>query len=104
MTDEEVEVFDIDWEGLREDALLTSLHQNTVLNEPGTSWIGCTGPLDNLNEVHVEPPSAPSDGAHLASLEATVSHLIASDPAITVDQLWTLALAEAQQLFGSQIF
>lgn len=104
MTDEELEVFGVDWEGLQEDRLLESLRRNTSRDEPGSSWIGRTGPPENLNEVVVEPPPEPSADSLLNTFDATISQIKAFNPAITVSELWTLALVEARRLFGSDLF
>jgi len=51
----------VEWEALHDDALLESRQENNHLDEGSTSWIGRTGPppLDQLNEVAVEPPDGP---------------------------------------------
>ncbi|KAJ3831462.1 hypothetical protein EV361DRAFT_813257 [Lentinula raphanica] len=56
MTDEELEVFGVDWEGLRDESLLRSLRQNYVHEHEINTWLGQHGPPEHLNEVEVEPP------------------------------------------------
>ncbi|KAJ3970262.1 hypothetical protein EV361DRAFT_1027262 [Lentinula raphanica] len=55
MTDEELEVFGVDWEGLRDDDLLNSLRRN-YNHEGSGSWLGQRGPPPELNRVVVDPP------------------------------------------------
>ncbi|KAJ3841308.1 hypothetical protein F5878DRAFT_650604 [Lentinula raphanica] len=57
MSDEELEVFGVDWEGLRDDDLLRSLRQNYVHEQGSNTWLGRHGPPERLNEVEVLPPS-----------------------------------------------
>ncbi|KAJ3753686.1 hypothetical protein EV360DRAFT_96915 [Lentinula raphanica] len=50
MTHEELEVFGVDWEGLRDDALLSLLRRN-YSHEGSGSWLGQRGPPPELNRV-----------------------------------------------------
>ncbi|KAF8055696.1 hypothetical protein FPV67DRAFT_1567427 [Lyophyllum atratum] len=56
MTEEELEVFGMDWEGLREDNLLQSREANNPRNEDSGSWLGRVGPPEHLNEVPLHAP------------------------------------------------
>ncbi|KIK60693.1 hypothetical protein GYMLUDRAFT_59406 [Collybiopsis luxurians FD-317 M1] len=58
MTNEKLEVFGVDWEGLQDDDLLQSLWKN-YSNEGAGSWLGHNGPLSDLNEVSVNTPTGP---------------------------------------------
>ncbi|KAJ7577678.1 hypothetical protein C8J56DRAFT_898833 [Mycena floridula] len=40
---------------------------NNPLSEGATSWMGRVGPPDNLNEVHVEPPTDPAPAADVSN-------------------------------------
>ncbi|KAF8208063.1 hypothetical protein K438DRAFT_1574451 [Mycena galopus ATCC 62051] len=44
LSEEELEVYGIDWSGLREDDLLASQQANNPIGEGATSWIGRVGP------------------------------------------------------------
>ncbi|KAJ7632351.1 hypothetical protein FB45DRAFT_866070 [Roridomyces roridus] len=44
LSEEELEVHGIDWEGLRDDNLLASQRQNNTVSKGATSWIGRVGP------------------------------------------------------------
>ncbi|KAJ7178252.1 hypothetical protein C8R46DRAFT_1329376 [Mycena filopes] len=65
MSDAELEVYGVDWEGLRDETLLESRQENNPADEGSTSWIGRSGPPDRLNEVAVEPPSGPFSAAEI---------------------------------------
>ena len=56
MSDEDLEVYGVDWKGLHDEQLLHSQRQNNSIHEGSTSWIGHTGPPQNLNEVSVYAP------------------------------------------------
>ncbi|KAF8174169.1 hypothetical protein K438DRAFT_1610186 [Mycena galopus ATCC 62051] len=47
MSEEELEVYGIDWEGLRDDALLDSQQRNNPSAEGATSWVGRIGPINH---------------------------------------------------------
>ncbi|KAJ7581385.1 hypothetical protein C8J56DRAFT_793713 [Mycena floridula] len=51
MTDEELEVYGIDWEGLNLDRVRESQMANNPQGEDSTSWVGQTGPPPHLNKV-----------------------------------------------------
>jgi hypothetical protein len=59
LTEEELEVYRVDWEVLCDERLLQSQHVNNSDREGWSSWVGQTGPPENLNEVFVEPPVQP---------------------------------------------
>lgn len=62
LTAEELEVFGVDWEGLRDRHLLDLRQHHNSYSEGTSTWAGRTGPPDNLNEVVVEsPPSLHPD-------------------------------------------
>ena len=57
MSDEDIEVYGVNWEGLYDDELLCLQRQNNSPREGSTSWIGQMGP-QHLNEVPVHTPSS----------------------------------------------
>ncbi|KAJ3749811.1 hypothetical protein EV360DRAFT_97725 [Lentinula raphanica] len=57
MSDDELEVFGVDWEGLQNEALLQSLRRNYAHEQGSNTWLGRSGPPEHLNEVRVDPPS-----------------------------------------------
>ena len=58
INNEDIEVYGVDLEGLNDDQVLHSQRENNSTDEGSTSWIGQTGPPQNLNEVPVYPPSS----------------------------------------------
>ena len=58
ITEEEMEVYGVDWEGLNHDRLLQSQRENNHIQEGLSSWIGQTGPPQHLNEVPVYTQSS----------------------------------------------
>ncbi|KAJ6451544.1 hypothetical protein C8R45DRAFT_1057105 [Mycena sanguinolenta] len=53
LSDDELKVYGVNWEGLYNEALLSSQRHNNVAEDGWTSWIGCTGPPEHLNEVPI---------------------------------------------------
>ncbi|KAI0055053.1 hypothetical protein BV25DRAFT_1766853, partial [Artomyces pyxidatus] len=56
LSEEELEVYGVDWEGLMENSLLTSRTSNNQTDEGYTSWVGRAGPPEHLNTIEVDPP------------------------------------------------
>jgi hypothetical protein len=102
MTDEELEVYGVNWEALQNDRILDSVHQNNQSDINSTSWIRQTGPPENLNAVSLFPPDAPTidnlsifDTSMAAWLEGQIH-----DTA-TISSIWIYGLALAQTLYGN---
>lgn len=73
LSDDELEVYGVDWDGLHDDQLLRSLRENNSSREGSTSWIRRAGPPQHLNEVPVQPPSSDAlTPAELAALAEAV--------------------------------
>jgi len=64
MTDEELEVYGVDWAALQNEQLLESARQSGQQNTGSSSRIRQAGPPDNLNEVPLFPPDAPYADTH----------------------------------------
>jgi hypothetical protein len=101
MTEEELEVYGIDWEGLYDDHLLCSQRENNSVAEGWTSWIGHMGPPDHLNEVSVDPPPGPLSPHQVDSLNHALQPLVErmenpSDGDIII--LWTMALTYSRAM------
>ncbi|KAG6912999.1 hypothetical protein DXG01_010493, partial [Tephrocybe rancida] len=47
---EELEVFGVDWEAIRDERLLQSLEANNPRNEGSDSWLQHSGPPEHMNE------------------------------------------------------
>jgi hypothetical protein len=99
MTDDELEVFGVDWEALQDEQLLHSQQTNNSGAEGWTSWVGQTGPPVNLSEVPVEPPVGPMHAAEVQLLLANLQTLIGSPDNVDVINLWVHGLTYAHILY-----
>jgi hypothetical protein len=70
---EELEVFGVDWEALRDENILRSQRDNNDLQEQPDTSLGRVGPPPNLNEVQVNAPVAPLTLAEIQSIDTVVS-------------------------------
>ncbi|KAK7016898.1 hypothetical protein R3P38DRAFT_2785355 [Favolaschia claudopus] len=100
MSDAELEVYGVDWEGFQDDVLLDSRQENNAANEGSSSWIGRVGPppAEQLNEVLVEPPTGPFSPEEMDDLAASLGHLADAVEDNEVANLWTEALILARQM------
>ncbi|KAJ7473885.1 hypothetical protein B0H11DRAFT_2429821 [Mycena galericulata] len=105
ISDEELEVFGIDWAGLRDDTLLQSQRQNNPLGEGATSWNGRVGPpaLADLSSVIVEPLPGTLTEDEVTSLYNAVQHLLGSADDAECIMAWTSALAHVR-IFRQDLF
>ncbi|KAJ6457388.1 hypothetical protein C8R45DRAFT_1056388 [Mycena sanguinolenta] len=78
LNEDELEIYGIDWQGLREDGILHSQAQNNPRDEGSSSWLGRTGPPNDLSQVL------------LLMLNAVETDIIL---------LWTQALAHVRVLY-----
>lgn len=101
MSEEELEIYGIDWDGLRDENLLQSHGLNNTSGEAATSWVGRTGPPPHLNEVRVEEPETPEYAGDLAAM---ISHNIGPINSNSIEhhtQLWITGLACARVIAGN---
>lgn len=103
LSEDELEVYGVDWEGLHDEALLNSQRNNNTTEDGWTSWVGCVGPPEHLNEVPVESPQGPFEPRELAMLDHAVAPWrgLASDADIV--EMWNNALAYCRTL-NSNVF
>ncbi|KAJ3844034.1 hypothetical protein F5878DRAFT_526618 [Lentinula raphanica] len=97
MTNEELELFGVDWEDLSDDALLNLLHEN-YSHEGSGSWLGRRGPPPELSYVVVDPPPGLFTGEQLAFMEEQLQGLEHGPREVDVVYLWTTALAIARSM------
>ncbi len=97
LTAEELEVYGVDWEALRDDRLLQSQEEGNA-DEGFTSWVGRQGPPQNLNEVRLDPPESPLSEQQTSHLLNSVGHLMGQPDDANVVLLWTNALALARTM------
>lgn len=100
---EELEVFGVDWEGLRDDQLLASLRANNPASEQAASWIGRTGPPEDLSQVIVDPPQLGLSLQHMETLETILHHRLPVPQSVTSQEInlrWVNGLAIVRSLYG----
>ncbi|KAF8824944.1 hypothetical protein HHX47_DHR7000552 [Lentinula edodes] len=99
MSDEELEVFGIDWEGLEDEVLLRSLRKNYAHEDGTSTWLGRHGPPPNLNEVIVDPPSDLLTSEQLDALNMALRHIPRGSELGQIVDLWTNALAYVRTIY-----
>ncbi|KAJ7149387.1 hypothetical protein C8R43DRAFT_1096902 [Mycena crocata] len=88
--DSELDLYGIDWQGLRDEAVLDSQRQNNSMAEGSTSWVGRVGP----------PPDLRTLSEHeLLDLNNAFSNLLGSADEDDIISLWTNALAYVRVLY-----
>ncbi|KAJ7137390.1 hypothetical protein C8R43DRAFT_1097897 [Mycena crocata] len=97
--DSELELYGIDWQGLRDEAVLDSQRQNNSMAEGSTSWVGRVGPPPDLSEVVVQPPAGTLSEHELLDLNNAFSNLLGSADEDDIISLWTNALAYVRVLY-----
>jgi hypothetical protein len=95
MTDEELEVYGVDWEALQNDRILESVRQNGRSDTNTTSWIGRVGPPDNWNEVSLSPPDAPSIDSPVIFDSTLTAWITAQGQNTSISSIWIYGLALA---------
>jgi hypothetical protein len=96
MSEEELEVFGIDWEGLADDTILESRHANNGIGEGWSSWVGRVGPPTDLNEVRLESPHAPLHPEQIVALDRALSQWTNSQSMEDIASTWFHALSIAR--------
>ncbi|KAJ7204244.1 hypothetical protein B0H12DRAFT_1035338 [Mycena haematopus] len=99
--EEELEVYGIDWQGLRDDSILQSQARNNDRNEGFSSWLGRTGPpsLNDLSHVDVQPPPGTLTNIEVDDLCSTFAELIGSAADDDIVSLWAGALDYCHGLY-----
>ncbi|KAF8179965.1 hypothetical protein K438DRAFT_1603384 [Mycena galopus ATCC 62051] len=98
MSEEDLEVFGVDWEALHDDHVLESREENNDVNEGSTSWLGRRGPPEHLNEITVDPPTGPFSEAEMQILKATLQPFAGAVSDADVAVLWTEGLVAARRM------
>ena len=100
-SEEELEVYGVDWEALQDNVMLQSQRDNNSDHEGWTSWVGQTGPPPQLSEVTVDPPSDPQlQPGELEHLDDAISTWMHGGSAEHVIALWTQGLAYARVMYN----
>jgi hypothetical protein len=103
LSDEELEVYGIDWAAYHDEQVLRSVRENAA-NEPASSWIGQAGPPPNLNEVPLYSPAGPviSGTDSTEQFLQEVAAVFAVDGSeVTIPLVWSRALVIAHSTFGN---
>jgi hypothetical protein len=101
LTDEELEVYGVDWEGLQDEQLLRSQRANNSMQEGWSSWIGRTGPPENLNDVTVDSPSGLLSPHEVDALDQALPWMGVGQQADVID-LWNHGLGYARAMYSRQ--
>ncbi|KAJ3730762.1 hypothetical protein EV361DRAFT_997993 [Lentinula raphanica] len=96
MSDEELQEFGIDWEGVRDETLLDSLRQNYAHEQGANTWHGQHGPPAQLNSVEVEPPSGSMTADQIQRMDEVIDSLDRSSNEGDVVNLWRTGLVHAR--------
>lgn len=100
LTDEELEVYGVDWEALQNDQILRSAREGGQGDAGVSTWGRRTGPPERLNEVAVIPPEGPVTD-NLNVFNNLVTEWIASVGNATIPTIWTYGLATAYSMYGN---
>ena len=97
LSDEELEVFGVDWEGLQDENMLQSRQTNNRADEAPGSWLVQNPPPQNLNEVNVVPPVAGIfTDEEIMAIDQSLFYLLGAAGDDEVAELWTEALVLAR--------
>jgi hypothetical protein len=101
-SEEELEVYGVDWEALQDDTVLQSQRNNNSDHEEWTSWVGRTGPPTNLSDVPVNPPSGPSLQQQELELfrQTMASWMHSGSGEADIITLWTRGLGCARAMYN----
>lgn len=99
MSEEELEVYGIDWQGLLDESVLHSQQENNPVNEGSSSWFGGSGNIPaELNEVRVDSPAIPLTALQVENLNHFVSEWVGAADEDSVVQMWIHGLAFARAM------
>ncbi|KAJ7572401.1 hypothetical protein C8J56DRAFT_792999 [Mycena floridula] len=102
LTEEEIEAFGVDWDGLTNDVVRESERANNPRGEPGAgSWVGRIGPPPRLNEVILEPPEQVFEDDRLQGLHDAVSAWMGVSDDDSVVSAWTHGLVYSRRVYGN---
>lgn len=99
MDAEELEVYGINWRGLRDNGVLRSQSQNNSSAEGSSPWVGHVGPPPDLSQVVVQHPPGTLTDEEATHLYNSFSPLFGSADADEIVLLWAQALAYVHVLY-----
>lgn len=102
LSEQELEVYGVDWEGLREERILQSRDRNNPSNEEASSWVGRVGPPDSLSGVELDAPEGPLSTYELQMFDQVMQHWTADGREVDLVELWKHGLATCRGMFGDR--
>ncbi|KAF8999752.1 hypothetical protein BDZ89DRAFT_969247 [Hymenopellis radicata] len=97
LSEEELEVFGVNWEGLQDEVLLAARAHNNNPDEPAGTWLR-GGVPEHLNEVTVEAPETPFEGMEeLQILQEHLSERVVDDAMVT--NAWIVAFSLIRTIY-----
>jgi hypothetical protein len=103
LSDEELEIYGIDWAAYHDEQVLRSVRENAT-SAPASSWIGRTGPPPNLKEVPVYSPPGPAvTGINSTKqfLQEVLAVFEVDGGEVTIPLAWSRAIAIAHTTYGN---
>ena len=89
---DELEVYGVDWAALNDDHIVRSVQTSAPQNDGAASWIGRTGPPENLNEVPLFSPTAPdTDGS--TGFDTVMAQWMQTAEDTSISAIWIYGLA-----------
>ncbi|KAJ7719323.1 hypothetical protein B0H14DRAFT_3170649 [Mycena olivaceomarginata] len=104
LIEEELEVYRIDWQGLRDDGVLQLQAQNNPRSKGSSSWVGHTGPPPDLSEVIVQSPQGTLTADKISHLYDSCSPLLGSAEDADIISLWNHTLTHIRVLYPNYHF
>lgn len=95
LDDGELQDYGVDWEALQDEAIVASHAANN--REPAT-WMGRTGPPENLSEVIVEDVGSALSADHAELLYQHIEPLLEHADQASLEERWRQALAFVHRL------
>lgn len=97
---DELEVYGVDWAALNDDHIVRSVQSSAPQNDGATSWIGRTGPPDNLNEVPLYSPAAPGTD-DFTDLDTAMALWMQTAGDTSISAIWAYGLALSRNIYGN---
>ena len=102
LTADELEVYGVDWAALNDDHIVRSVQTSAPQNDGAASWIGRTGPPDNLNEVSLFSPTAPgTDSDDFTGFDTAMALWMETAGDTSISAIWVYGLALARNIYGN---
>ena len=93
-------MYGVDWAALNDDHIVRSVQTSTPQNNGAVSWIGRTGPPDNLNEVPLFSPTAPITD-DFSDFDTAMALWMQTTGDTSISAIWVYGLALGQTIYGN---